>query len=191
MSMNHQRQELTYGPSLGHSMIVPAWVEYVDIVNDGGRPLNVSAGDSPQICRTGARVSMHGRSLRITIDTDLNAQFPSTAMPRIAFLSADAARVTPPPPLNLATEKTERDEVVVNGAGARLVVYPSGTIGASVKNKSAGSAWVGSTAAQATAKIVEILGGESIEWEGPAFVFTDTGANQTLTFVFEQQRLPQ
>ena len=181
--MRNDYQVYSYGAGglqAGHSLNVPDWADFLEVVNDGGRPVIVHFGGAvPVTVRTGARLPLLSRSLRCLRDASESAYVTGGAF-FVAVLSSKVAEVCPPP-LRAATRFLQTREVIVQANPARLVTYREGHIESDLRSlQGNGQAfYVADTEAKATAALgIEMQPGDIINaWVGPLWVFNPAGVN--------------
>lgn len=185
--MRHDYQLITFGTggyTFGNSHTLPSWADFVEVENDGGRPLVVHFGGAEPIkLRTGARIPLITGALRCTRDTTENTSFAPRA--RVAILSSQAALITPPP-LRQETRPFQTRETVVQAAAAREITKRAGILVGDLRALQAGQAfYVAETQAKATAALgIEMNPGDIInEWDGPLWVFNPAGVNSDFDWV--------
>lgn len=169
--------------SFGETLDLPSWADFIDIENDGGRPLLCDVGNGEAIAaRTGMRIPLGSRSIRITVDNDANAPL-TNARARIACLSERVAQLTPPPS-DKPNRVFQQRETVVQAGAARLVTYREGIRLASVRfptvnGTAVGQIFIADTIAKCSVALgIELLPGDAFEdWTGPLFVFRPAAAS--------------
>jgi len=168
----------SFADSFGESLDLPDWAEFLDIENDGGRPLRCQVGFAETIiARTGMRIPIATPSnVRITVDTDENAGV-SGSLARVIYMSAAVALLVPPPSRE-PTRVFQQRETVVQAAATQLISVRTGILKASVRfptlnGTATGQIFIADTATKCTAALgVELLPGDAFEdWVGPLFVF--------------------
>lgn len=172
----------TASTMFGETHDLPSWAAFLDIENDGGRPLLCDVGYGELIAaRTGQRIPIGARSIRITVDSGRNASV-SGALARVIVISQDLADRMPPPS-DKPNRVFQQRETVIQAAAARLISFRDGVRFASVRfptvnGTAVGQIFLADTQAKATAAAgIELLPGESFEeWDGPLWVFRPAAA---------------